>query len=106
MNLLRLIGDVAAFVSAGSGIVFCAAYAVTAPWWKSDEGRHLMTFTALLSIAFSWISYRVIVATATLSPGEALSRAAVYSALAAGMVWRLALLWRRQIGPGLRRRRP
>lgn len=103
--MIHTIGSIAAGVAFAAAALFCVLYHLTAPWRRSEEGWHLMTFTALHAAVFGWIGYRIIVASARdLPPAEDAARAAIYAIAAACLVWRLLLLWSRQIGPGLRRK--
>ena len=101
-SILHLIGNIAVLIAFASAVTFCGLYAAIAPWRASAEGWHLMTFTGVIGIAFGWITYRQVIGG---TPAAALSleipRALILSALAALLVWRLALLLRAQI----RRRR-
>ncbi|WP_329131758.1 hypothetical protein OG552_11090 [Streptomyces sp. NBC_01476] len=89
---------------AGSGLValaslaFVVAYAVTAPWWRSLVGRHVMAVTA----AMGWLGmYTVLI---TVWPGGAVaavlrvSRAVVILALAGLLVQRTVMVVRTQLG--------
>jgi hypothetical protein len=97
-HLLHLVGDTAVWVALVSSVAFCITYAALAPWRTSGEGWHLMTFTAVIGVAFGWIAYRQ-----TSHPAQpaALSleipRAVILWALACLLLWRLALLVRTQI---------
>lgn len=106
VELIHLLGDVAVLVSATAASLFCLLYHLTAPWRRSPEGRHLMLFTALHALVFSWIGFRALTGTSLDLPrGQEEVRAGVYLLAAVCLVWRLSLLYRRQIGPGLRRRK-
>lgn len=97
-SLLHLIGNVAVWTAFWASVLFCGLYAAMAPWRRSPEGWHLMTFTATIAVAFAWITFRQVISAA---PPAAMSieapRAAILSALAACLVWRLLLLVRTQI---------
>lgn len=101
-NIAHLIGNAAVWVALAAAVAFCGLYAAVAPWRRSGEGWHLMTFTAVLAVAFGWIAYRQTTSTVPLRPlGSEVARAAILGALAGLLVWRLLLLIRAQI----RRRR-
>jgi hypothetical protein len=100
-HVFHLIGDAAIWVAFMAAVAFCATYAVVAPWRRSAEGWHLMTFTAVIGIAFAWIGLRLILGPI---PVE-IPRAVILSALAALLVWRLLLLIRTQIRTQIRRRK-
>jgi len=95
---IHLVGDAAVWVSLASALAFCATYAVVAPWRRSAEGLHLMTFTAVVGLAFAWIAYRTVTGPhQTLPLSTEAPRTAMYAALAGLLVWRLALLFRAQL---------
>lgn len=105
--MIHLLGNVAVFVAGAAAALFCLLYQFSAPWRRSQEGWHLMCFTALHALVFGWIAFRIVAAPPrALPPGQEAIRAAIFVLCAVCLVWRLALLWRRQIGPGLRRRVP
>ena len=97
IHLLHLVGNTAVWVALVAALAFCATYAALAPWRSSAEGWHLMTMTAVIGIAFGWIAYRLVAGSRM--PVWLLEslRAVILSALAALLVWRLALLIRAQI---------
>lgn len=103
ISFVHLIGDGAVWVALIASVAFCGLYAAVAPWRKSGEGWHLMTFTAVIGVAFAWIAYRQTFGPArpVQSPSTEIVRAVILGALAGLLVWRLALLVRAQI----RRRR-
>lgn len=97
-SLLHLIGNIAVWTAFWASVLFCGLYAAMAPWRRSPEGWHLMTFTAVIGTAFGWIAFRQVISAA---PAATISieapRAAILSGLAACLVWRLLLLVRTQI---------
>lgn len=95
------VGNAAIWVAFAAAVLFCAGYAVLAPWRSSAEGWHLMTMTAVIGLAFGWIAYRLVAGTRMPSWLLEMLRALILSGLAATLVWRLVLLVRNQ----LRRRR-
>jgi hypothetical protein len=102
IHLLHLAGNVAAWVALAASVEFCGLYAVLAPWRRSAEGWHLMTFTATLALSFALYVYRQIIAP---PPVQTLRlevpRDALLISFAALMTWRLSMLIRTQV----RRRR-
>ena len=98
-HLFHQVGNTAVLVALVAAATFCVTYATVAPWRRSAEGWHLMTFTAVIGVAFGWITFRQVVP--NMPPPAGLSieipRAAILSALAALLVWRLLLLVRAQI---------
>ena len=99
-ELMHTAGNVAVWLAFGAAVVFCGLYSVIAPWRSTAEGWHLMTFTGVVGVAFGWLAYRQTLTRTTIGalPVE-VGRVAIYAALAALLVWRLALLLRAQIQP-------
>jgi hypothetical protein len=105
MHVVHTIGTLALWTALGAALLFCLLYHLSAPWWRSAEGRHLMSFTGGLGLVFGWLAYRsVTTAPGDAHPAEETARTCVYLSLAVLLLWRLGLLWRRQIHPALRRR--
>lgn len=102
--MIHQVGDFAAFVGATAATVTCIAYHLSARWWESEEGRHLMSFTAALALYLDWASYRILTSQAvTLKPGDDVTRTVIFASIAALLVWRFLLLGRRQIWASWRR---
>lgn len=103
ISVLHYLGDVAIWTSLVSSYAFCFTYAIIAPWRRTVEGWHLMTFTFVIGVAFSWIAYRLVVIHhhVDIPLRTEAARAGIYVALAVVLVWRLVLLVCTQI---LRRR--
>lgn len=102
--MIHLLGNLAAFTAAGSALLFCLLYHLSARWWHSAEGRHMMWFTALLGLVFTFSSYRITVAQAKPLPtGDEIARTIIFWLVALSLLWRLHLLYRAQIRPAFRR---
>ncbi|MER6810002.1 hypothetical protein ABT299_12045 [Spirillospora sp. NPDC000708] len=97
MSAVHVGGTVALWLGLASSTGFCIAYHLTAAWWRNGEGRHLMSFTATVALILGWLAYRSMAAPPPPTTGEEVGRTVVYSVVAALMIWRLGLLWRRQI---------
>jgi hypothetical protein len=97
-SALHLAGNAAVIVAFLAAVAFCGLYAAIAPWRASAEGRHLMTFTGVIGVAFGWIAYRQVISSTPPAPlSLEIPRALILSALAALLVWHLLLLIRTQI---------
>ncbi|NEA22598.1 hypothetical protein [Actinomadura bangladeshensis] len=103
IDALHLAGTVALWLGLVSAAMFCGLYHLSAPWWRSAEGWHLMSFTGGLALILGWLAYRSIFAAPPPTTGDEVGRTIVYSLVAVLMIWRLGLLWRRQIQPAFRR---
>lgn len=102
--MVHEIGTAALWLGVAAGAAFVVLYHVSARWWRSAEGRHLMSFTAALAMILGWLAYRSLTAPRALSQVEEYGRTVVYVVVAGLLLWRLELLLRRQILPGLRRK--
>jgi hypothetical protein len=96
------IGTALVVASALLAWAFCVGYHLSARWWESEAGRHLMSFTASLGVVLSlW-------AVGAMTPTKGLwwevLRLVAFTGVPVSLAWRVSLLWRRQIHPGLRRR--
>jgi uncharacterized membrane protein len=104
--LIHLIGTIGIVAGAVSATAFVGLYHLSARWWHSEEGWHVMSFTAALAVVFDWLAVRTLLTDARpLAPGIGVTRAVIFWAIASLLLWRLWLLYRRQIRPGLKRER-
>lgn len=102
--MINLLGDIAVFVGALAATAFVIAYHLSARWWKSEEGRHLMCFTGVIALALDYSSWRVVTAPMRPLPLTVdLIRTLLFAAIAALLVWRFWMLARRQIWAPWRR---
>lgn len=100
--MIFTVGTALVVLSAVLAWAFCVGYHVSARWWESEAGRHLMSFTASLAAVLTlW-------AVGALTPTKGLwwdvLRLVAFTGVPLSLAWRLSLLWRRQIWPGLRRK--
>ncbi|TDD97656.1 putative phage holin [Actinomadura rubrisoli] len=104
--MIQLLGTIGLVAGAVAATAFVGLYHLSARWWRSEEGIHLMAFTGALAVVFDWQSVRaLIVGMRQVSLGVEITRAAIYCTVAALLVWRLWLLYRLQIRPGMKRER-
>jgi hypothetical protein len=97
IHLFHLAGNAAVWVALVSALMFCATYALVAPWRSTGEGWHLMTFTGVIGAIFAWIAYRQVLGSPTAPLSIEAPRAAAFTAMAGLLVWRLVLLIRTQV---------
>lgn len=90
-----LAGTVALWAAVIFGWGFVLAYTISAPWWRSEEGSHLISFTAFLSVILTYLA--VVGLFSTNVPQYPIVRLLMYGGMAAFMGWRFSLLIRRQI---------
>jgi EamA domain-containing membrane protein RarD len=89
-----LAGDIAMWLTVLCSWGFVITYMVTAPWWKSEMGLHLWSFSAVIGVLFTWIAYRWFFR--TVDPPEATTRFVIYAITAFYMGWRWSILIRAQ----------
>lgn len=100
--MIFTIGTALVVASAVLAWAFCVGYHLSARWWESEAGKHLMSFTFSLAVVLSL--WAVGALTPTKGPWWDVVRLVAFTGVPASLAWRLSLLWRRQIRPGLRRK--
>lgn len=99
--MIQVAGMALVVVSAVLAWAVCLLYHLSAPWWRSESGRHVMTFTAVLALVLSLWAFRVLV------PAEGhwwdVVRLIAFTGVPASLGWRLWLLYRLQVQPGLKK---
>lgn len=68
MQLLFTLGNVALWGASITGFLFCVFYTLTATWWKSEVGWHLMSWSAATEFIFAYLAFASLVR----KPGAAL----------------------------------
>lgn len=102
--MIQLIGTIGLVACAVASSGFVVLYHLSARWWRTEEGWHLMTFTGALAVVFDWVTFRTLaVDPRPVGPAVGIVRAAIFIIIAVLLAWRVWLLYRRQIRPGLRR---
>ena len=48
--MIHLIGNILIVICAGLATAICALYHLSARWWESEPGRHIMSFTAVIAL--------------------------------------------------------
>lgn len=104
--MIHLLGTICIVAGAVASSGFVALYTISARWYRSEEGWHLMTFTGLLALVLIYTSYRNLTATAAAVPlGVDVARLAIFASVAASLSWRVWMLYRIQIRAQRARRR-
>jgi hypothetical protein len=98
--MIFAIGTALVVVSALLAWAFCVGYHLSARWWKTEAGKHLMCFTASLAVVLSL--WAVGAMTPTKGTWWDTLRIVAFTGVPVSLAWRLSLLWREQIRPGLR----
>lgn len=102
--MVHLLGTVSLIAGAVTSTMFVALYWVSARWYRSAEGWHLMTFTGVIALVLLFTSYRTLTtAPRPMSAGIDIARLAIFGSVALLLVWRLWLLYRIQIRSSRRR---
>lgn len=99
--MIQTIGTFLVALSAALAWAVCVLYHLSARWWVSEVGRHVMTFTGILAAVLTlWT------AGALWSDGGAawrVARLVAFTGVPVCLAWRLWILYRLQIRPELRR---
>ncbi|MFV2172357.1 hypothetical protein ACFHW2_11755 [Actinomadura sp. LOL_016] len=95
--MIEVAGTVLVVASALLAWAVCVLYHLSARWWASEVGRHVMTFTAVLaSVLTLW-------AIGALAPSLGtwweLARLAAFTGVPISLGWRLWIVYRLQIRP-------
>lgn len=99
---LNGVGDFLLYSTTATLLLFILYYNTTAPWWRSAEGRYLMTSTAATFAVFVYLTTAV---AGGLSPnGKAWVRLVVYGAFLFIAAYQLSLVIRAQCRGRLRAR--
>lgn len=101
--MIELLGTVLIVASAVMAVTFCVAYHLSARWWRSEEGRHLMSFTAVIAAVL--ILWTIGALTPAHGPWWLVLRLVAFSGVPIVLAWRLLMLYRLQIRPAFRRRK-
>lgn len=91
---LTHIGDWILYITTGLLVVLCVYYHLTASWWKSAEGRHVMAWTVCTAAIFAFLTSAVS-GRLTLD-GKLWVRIVVYGLFFLLGVWRFVLIARAQ----------
>lgn len=99
MNVALVIGNGLLHLSTVEAWLFIGMYHLSSPWWKSEAGRHVMTFMGVIAAVLTLSSVRV--ATGAPPSAEPVTwvtwvRVLVFAGVPAVIGWRIAILWRAQ----------
>lgn len=96
-----LAGTIALWTATAIAWAFVLVYAITAPWYRSEEGSHLMSFTGFLAVVMAY--FVIAGALSTNVPQFPLPRLIVWVCVVLLMAWRFSILVRWQIVATLRK---
>jgi hypothetical protein len=92
-----MVGTVLVVVSAVLAWSVCALYHLSARWWTTEVGWHVMTFTAVLALVLSLWAVGAIVETKGL--WWQVARLVAFTGVPLGLGQRLWILYRLQVRP-------
>lgn len=95
------IGTALIVVSAVLAIAICVLYHLSARWWESETGRHVMSFTGVIALILTLWTIGALTQTGD-RPWWGTVRLAAFTGVPWVLGWRLWLLIKLQIRPGLR----
>jgi hypothetical protein len=101
--VIQNIGTGLVMLSAVLAWAVCVMYHLSARWWEKEAGRHVMTFTAVLALVLTL--WAVGAVTPTKGPWWGITRLVAFTGIPVSLGWRLWMVYRLQIRPGLRRER-
>lgn len=103
--MIHLLGTVSVLAGGVAATLFVVLYHLSARWWTSEEGRHLMSFTFVMAAVLDYVSVRTMVGgSRPPSLGVDVPRFVIFGLVAVLLIWRLLMLYRIQIRPRARRR--
>lgn len=94
--MITTIGTVLVVISAALAWANVLAYHLSAPWWRSETGRHVMTFNAVLAIVLTLWAVGALTLNAR-GPWWDMLRLVAFTGVPLSLGWRLTLLYRLQI---------
>jgi hypothetical protein len=99
VNAALFIGNVLVHLTTLLAWAFIVLYHLSAPWWRTEAGKHVMAFMAALAAVLTLSSLRL--ATGAPAQTEPVTwftwlRVLVFASVPAVIGWRVAILWRAQ----------
>lgn len=92
---VRVYGSVAVIVACLASDAFVVGFALLSRWWLTEEGTHLLVFSAAIGAILTWI---LAVRITGITPEAALyGVTVVYVVMAILMLWRASIFARRQL---------
>lgn len=92
--MVRMLGSVGLFITAGGFATFVVLYHLLADWRATRMGRHVMAFMAVCAGTMTYVVASILIGHA---PGRDWARLFVYAALGGVVWWRIALLISEQL---------
>lgn len=93
---LLWIGNALVVVTTGLAWAFVVLYHLWAPWWRSEVGRHVMTYSTVVAAVLTLSLVRLIGGASLETTWFQILRLIVFAGVPAAIGWRIAILWRVQ----------
>lgn len=93
MSLL-LVGNVVLLLTTFLACLFCILYTAWEPWWRSDVGRHLFTYSAVVAAVLLLSTIRIVTGTDIDYLWYQVLRLLTFAGMPFVISWRIAILWR------------
>lgn len=98
--MIHLLGTIGLLAGGAAATLFVILYHLSARWWTSEEGRHLMSFTGVMAVVLDFVAIRTLtVSSPHVSLAIEIIRLVIYGLVGGLLVWRLWMLYRIQIRP-------
>lgn len=102
--LIHLLGTIGLIGGGAAATVFVVLYHLSARWWTSEEGWHLMSFTGAIAAVEDYTAIRTLTVTPRpISLTVDISRLVIFGLVGGLLVWRLWMLYRIQVRSSRRR---
>lgn len=98
-----VVGNALLIVSAFFASAFVVLYAVTAPWWRDEVGRNIMSLMAVIAAVLDLAVVRILGAVDNDAAWFALLRLIVFAFVPVVLALRFWLLWKVQVRDRRRR---
>ena len=93
---MQLAGNIVVTIAAVLGWIFVVQYHLSAPWWRSEMGRHMMTYSAVVAAVLTLSVVRIVGGAGLDTPWFVLLRLIVFCGVPVAIGWRIVILWRAQ----------
>lgn len=98
----QAVGNGLVVVSAVLAALIIVVYHVTARWWESEAGRHIMAFTAAVAAVLGLASVRIVAGAGLDTAWFVVLRVAVFASVPVVLAWRFGIVLRDQAIPAWR----
>lgn len=93
---MQAAGNILVIVTAALSWVFVVQYHLMAPWWRTEIGRQMMTYSAVVAVLLTLSAVRIIGGAGLDTTWFVLLRLVVFAGVPVAIGWRIAILWRAQ----------